>query len=162
MPTTMPPTMPPTTTTITTTVRIGSGLAAEQVAEQMEWSPSKLTRVEGGRSVITKVDLGALLSRHRIASASSTCDRLQALNRGARERGWWDKYRTDLSPLRGYRRRRFLLSGSSSRDSFLACCRPRTTPAWHIAEPGHISQEDGAVLSVQRRQSPGPGRSAYR
>jgi hypothetical protein len=41
----------------------------------MEWSPSKLTQAEDGPSVITKVDLGALLSRHGIASTSSTCDR---------------------------------------------------------------------------------------
>ena len=27
----------------------------------------------------------------------STRERLQVLNRGARERGWWDKYRDDIS-----------------------------------------------------------------
>jgi transcriptional regulator with XRE-family HTH domain len=67
-------------------------LTQEQVAEDLEWSPSKLIRVEGGRSAITKVDLDALLSRYGITS-ESTRDRLHAQREGARERGWWDKYR---------------------------------------------------------------------
>ena len=69
-------------------------MTQEQVASQLEWSPSKLIRVEGGRSSITKVDLDALLSRYGVTS-ESTRERLQILNRGARERGWWDKYRDD-------------------------------------------------------------------
>jgi transcriptional regulator with XRE-family HTH domain len=77
-------------------LRRESGLTQEQVAAQLEWSPSKLIRVEGGRSAITKVDLDALLGRYGVTS-ESTRERLQALNRGARERGWWDKYREDVS-----------------------------------------------------------------
>lgn len=72
-------------------------LTQEQVVEDLEWSPSKLIRVEGGRSAITKVDLDALLSRYGITS-ESTRDRLQALNQGARERGWWDTYRDAIAP----------------------------------------------------------------
>jgi transcriptional regulator with XRE-family HTH domain len=78
-------------------LRKESGLTQEQVAGELEWSPSKLIRVEGGRSAITKVDLDALLTRYGITS-ESTRERLQALNRGARERGWWEKYRDDVSP----------------------------------------------------------------
>jgi len=43
------------------------------------------------------VDLDALLSRYGVTS-ESTRERLQALNRGARERAWWDKYRDDVAP----------------------------------------------------------------
>jgi transcriptional regulator with XRE-family HTH domain len=78
-------------------LRRESGLTQEQVASDLEWSPSKLIRVEGGRSSITKVDLDALLAKYGVTS-ESTRERLQALNRGARERGWWDKYRDDVSP----------------------------------------------------------------
>jgi transcriptional regulator with XRE-family HTH domain len=78
-------------------LRKEGGLTQEQVAAELEWSPSKLIRVEGGRSSITKVDLDALLTRYGVTS-ESTRERLQALNRGARERGWWDKYRDDVSP----------------------------------------------------------------
>jgi transcriptional regulator with XRE-family HTH domain len=78
-------------------LRRESSLTQEQVASDLEWSPSKLIRVEGGRSSITKVDLDALLARYGVTS-ESTRERLQLLNRGARERGWWDKYKDEVSP----------------------------------------------------------------
>jgi transcriptional regulator with XRE-family HTH domain len=78
-------------------LRKESGLTQEQVAAELEWSPSKLIRVEGGRNAITKVDLDALLTRYGVTSESRR-EQLQALNRGARERGWWDDYRGDVSP----------------------------------------------------------------
>jgi len=78
-------------------LRKGRGLTQQQVAAALEWSPSKLIRVEGGGSSITKVDLDALLSEYGVTS-ESTRERLQALNRGARERGWWDTYKEDVSP----------------------------------------------------------------
>lgn len=77
-------------------LRKESGLTQEQVAHALEWSPSKLIRVEGGRSSITKVDLDALLSKYGISSESSR-ERLHALNRGTREPAWWDAYRADAS-----------------------------------------------------------------
>jgi transcriptional regulator with XRE-family HTH domain len=76
-------------------LRKESGLTQELVAEALDWSPSKLIRVEGGRSSITKVDLDALLTRYGISSESHR-ERLQALNKGARERPWWAAYRDDL------------------------------------------------------------------
>jgi transcriptional regulator with XRE-family HTH domain len=78
-------------------LRRESGLTQEQVASALEWSPSKLIRVEGGKSSITKVDLDALLSSYGVTS-ESTRERLHLLNRGARERGWWDKYRDQAPP----------------------------------------------------------------
>ncbi len=78
-------------------LRKESGLTQEQVAAELEWSPSKLIRVEGGRSSITKVDLDALLAKYGVTS-ESTRERLQALNRGAKEPAWWDKYRDDVAP----------------------------------------------------------------
>lgn len=79
-----------------TQLRKQSGLTHEQVASELEWSPSKLIRIEGGRSSITKVDLDALLHRYGVSS-EDTRDRLQALNRGAREPAWWDKYRENIA-----------------------------------------------------------------
>jgi transcriptional regulator with XRE-family HTH domain len=71
-------------------------LTQEHVATQLEWSPSKLIRVEGGRSAITKVDLDALLDMYGVGSETQR-DRLQSLNRGARGRGWWDSFRAEVS-----------------------------------------------------------------
>ena len=78
-------------------LRKDSGLTQEQVAEALEWSPSKLLRVENGHSSITKVDLDALLTEYGV-SPESVRDRLQSLNRGAREKGWWDDYKDGVSP----------------------------------------------------------------
>lgn len=77
-------------------LRRESGLTQEQVASALEWSPSKLIRVEGGKSSITKVDLDALLTMYGVTS-ESTRERLQLLNKGARAGAWWDKYRDDIA-----------------------------------------------------------------
>lgn len=78
-------------------LRKEAGLTQEQVAGDLDWSPSKLIRVEGGRSSITKVDLEALLAKYGVTDESHR-QQLQALNRGSREPGWWDRYRGDVSP----------------------------------------------------------------
>ena len=72
-------------------------LTQEKVASDLAWSPSKLIRLEGGHSSITKVDLNALLDEYGLTSEIQR-ERLQALVPGARERGWWDVYREDISP----------------------------------------------------------------
>ena len=64
-------------------LRTKRGLTQQQVAAALEWSPSKLIRVEGGKSSITKVDLDALLTEYGVTSESHR-ERLQALNRRAR------------------------------------------------------------------------------
>jgi transcriptional regulator with XRE-family HTH domain len=73
-------------------LRKDRGMTQEQVASELEWSPSKLIRVEGGRSAITKVDLDALLTLYGVTSQEHRT-RLADLNRTARDRGWWDTYR---------------------------------------------------------------------
>lgn len=78
-------------------LRKESGLTQEQVATDLEWSSSKLIRVEGGRSSITKVDLDALMDKYGVTSESQR-DKMQALNRGTRERAWWQDYRDELAP----------------------------------------------------------------
>jgi transcriptional regulator with XRE-family HTH domain len=78
-------------------LRKGKEFTQEQVAAELEWSPSKLIRVEGGRSSITKVDLDALMDKYGATSREQR-ERMQALNRAARERAWWDDHRTELAP----------------------------------------------------------------
>ena len=70
-------------------------MTQEQVAGNLEWSASKLIRVEGGRSSITKVDLDALLQQYGLSSESQR-ERLHKLNQGARAAAWWDAYRNDV------------------------------------------------------------------
>ena len=71
-------------------------LTQGDVARDLEWSTSKLIRVEGGHSSITKVDLDALLTRYGVGSSAER-ERLQQLNRAARLRGWWDAHKNDVS-----------------------------------------------------------------
>src|SRR2546421_4407264 len=78
-------------------LRKARGMTQEQVAGNLEWSASKLIRVEGGHSSITKVDLDALLGQYDVISEDER-ERLQALNRGAKEAGWWEAYRNDTAP----------------------------------------------------------------
>lgn len=77
-------------------LRKAKGMTQEQVAKNLEWSPSKLIRVEGGHSSITKTDLDALLSQYDV-TAENERERLQSLNRGAKETGWWEAYRNDAA-----------------------------------------------------------------
>jgi len=67
-------------------------ITQEQAAAALDWSPSKLIRVEGGRSPITRVDLEALLTLYGVSSPQER-ERLVSLNRSASERGWWDAYK---------------------------------------------------------------------
>lgn len=78
-------------------LRKAKGMTQEHVAGNLEWSASKLIRVEGGHSSITKVDLDALLAQYDVISEDER-ERLQALNRGAKETGWWEAYRNNAAP----------------------------------------------------------------
>ncbi|MCP9951401.1 helix-turn-helix transcriptional regulator [Actinomadura madurae] len=78
-------------------LRKEKNLTQEQVARELEWSPSKLIRVEGGKNAITRTDLQALLRVYGVNSEGRQ-ERLQALARGAREPAWWNQYRSELDP----------------------------------------------------------------
>lgn len=76
-------------------LRKEKGQTQEQVVESLEWSTSKLIRVEGGRSSISKTDLDALLRAYGVTSETQR-GRLQNLNRGAKAVGWWNAYRSHV------------------------------------------------------------------
>jgi transcriptional regulator with XRE-family HTH domain len=78
-----------------TQLRKESGLTHEEVASELEWPPSKLIKIEGGRSSLTSADLNVLLTRYEISS-EDTRERLQTLNRGALEPAWWARYAGDI------------------------------------------------------------------
>lgn len=73
-------------------LRLDKGLTQEKVAHSLDWHPSKLIRIEGGKSNITVTDLRALLEEYGVRSESRR-ERLEGLVRGARQRGWWTDYR---------------------------------------------------------------------
>jgi transcriptional regulator with XRE-family HTH domain len=72
------------------------GLTQEQVASDMEWSLSKMIRIEGASTGISTNDLKALLGLYQITD-TERAEQLTALARSARERSWWSAYR-DVAP----------------------------------------------------------------
>jgi len=76
--------------------RLDVGLTQEQVATAMDWSLSKLIRIENGTVGISMNDLKAILAHYKITDDERIAE-LLALSRGARERSWWNSYR-DLPP----------------------------------------------------------------
>ena len=71
-------------------LRHDSGLSMEAVAQQLGWSPSKLYRLENGRSRITTDDLEDMLDLYGVSSPRR--EALVQLGRDARRRGWWTAY----------------------------------------------------------------------
>lgn len=74
-----------------------ASLTQEQVAAAMDWSLSKIIRIENGSVSISTNDLKALLRHYQIVDADRT-EELVALARAARERSWWSVYRDVASP----------------------------------------------------------------
>jgi transcriptional regulator with XRE-family HTH domain len=72
--------------------RLDADLTQEQVATAMDWSLSKLIRIENGSVGISTNDLKAILAHYKITDDGRTAEML-ALARGARERSWWNGYR---------------------------------------------------------------------
>jgi transcriptional regulator with XRE-family HTH domain len=76
-------------------LRKGRKLTQNQVAQQLEWSTSKIIRIEGGKTPITRSDLQVLLLQYGVSDAAET-EKLQDLAREARTPGWWDEYRDEV------------------------------------------------------------------
>jgi transcriptional regulator with XRE-family HTH domain len=73
------------------TLRHRAGKSQEEVAGSLEWSPSKLIRVEGGLVGISRTDLEALLRCYGVEDRDRL-DELASLARGARAKGWWSDF----------------------------------------------------------------------
>ena len=76
-------------------LRVDRELTQEHVAAEMEWSLSKLIRIENGTVAISVSDLRSLLAYYGIHDAQRV-DPLLDLARAAKRRMWWDEYRAEL------------------------------------------------------------------
>ncbi len=85
--------------------RQDAGQTQSEVAVAMDWSLSKIIRIEQGTVGISTNDLKALLRHYKIFDPDRV-NELLAHGRAARERGWWSQYRdvasTGLLELIGY------------------------------------------------------------
>jgi transcriptional regulator with XRE-family HTH domain len=78
------------------TARLEKDLTQEQVARAMEWSLSKMNRIEKAKSGISTNDLKVLLPLYGITDKKRT-EELVALARAARRSPWWKRY-SDVAP----------------------------------------------------------------
>lgn len=73
-----------------TRLRQAQGLSLEVAGQRLDFSKSKLYRVENGRSRITLDDLEDMLDLYAVRSPQR--EALVQLGRDARKRGWWTAY----------------------------------------------------------------------
>ncbi|HEU4396354.1 MAG TPA: helix-turn-helix transcriptional regulator [Actinomycetota bacterium] len=72
-------------------LREASGLTIERVAEALECSDSKVSRIETAHVTATPRDVRDMLELYGVAGAQR--DMLVQMAREARQKGWWHKYR---------------------------------------------------------------------
>jgi transcriptional regulator with XRE-family HTH domain len=75
--------------------RDAAGLTQEQVAAAMDWSLSKLIRIEAGSVSISTNDVKALLGHYRMTDQQQI-NELVELARVSRRRTWWSQYKDTL------------------------------------------------------------------
>jgi transcriptional regulator with XRE-family HTH domain len=79
------------------TARLDKGLTQEQVAKAMEWSLSKMNRIEKAKTGISANDLKALLPLYGVTDEERK-EGLLTLARGARQPPRWRRY-SDVAPV---------------------------------------------------------------
>ncbi len=72
-------------------LRQKKGMSVEEVAAEVEWSASKLIRVEGGQVGLSVSDLNALLQVYEVHERTQV-EELRVLARASRQRAWWSEY----------------------------------------------------------------------
>ena len=91
-------------------LRTAAQLHGKDVAATLGWSPSKVSRIETGRTGIAEDDLERLVELYRVPDQQAAY--LRRLAPSVRPRGWWDAYAETLSP--GYANLIRLESGSQA------------------------------------------------
>jgi len=63
---------------------------SKEIAHELGWSDSKLSRIETARIGVSSADLDRLCKRYQVDAA--TRERLRELARQSRQRAWWEAY----------------------------------------------------------------------
>jgi transcriptional regulator with XRE-family HTH domain len=139
--------------------RLEAGLTQEQVASAMDWSLSKLIRIENGTVNISTNDLKAILVHYGITDEERTAEFL-ALSRGARERSWWSSYRyvassrllnvyQRLNPQESEERIESLVEVRMRRQELLG--RPDAPLLFFIIDQAVVQREVGGKTAMRRQ-----------
>jgi transcriptional regulator with XRE-family HTH domain len=79
------------------TLREGLDLKQKDVADALEWSLSKIIRIENGPVGISITDLKALLFHYKVTDEARV-EELLEMARVSKQRAWWHKFRDVYSP----------------------------------------------------------------
>ncbi|WP_406285701.1 helix-turn-helix domain-containing protein [Embleya sp. NBC_00896] len=74
-----------------------AGHTQREVASEMDWSLSKLIRIESGQVKISTTDLRALLAYYHVTDRGHV-DEFVQMARAAKQRSWWFPYRNLITP----------------------------------------------------------------
>lgn len=74
-----------------------AGFTQREAAGALDWSPSKLIRIEAGAQGISVTDLQAMLQLYGMTD-QDTVGKLRELAKASRGRPWWHEYRDIVSP----------------------------------------------------------------
>jgi transcriptional regulator with XRE-family HTH domain len=77
--------------------RRSAGMTQKDIADRLDWSPSKIIRIESGQVAVTIPDLRALLNEYGVTERGLATD-LEEMARGSKKQPW-SEYRGILSPV---------------------------------------------------------------
>ena len=69
-----------------------AGLTIEEVAQRLEWSTAKISRIENARVSVLPRDVKFLLGVYGVEENGEEWEALLALARESRQKGWWYAY----------------------------------------------------------------------
>jgi transcriptional regulator with XRE-family HTH domain len=72
--------------------RRDAGLTQDQAAGKLDWSLSKIVRIESGAVRVSTTDLKAMLDQYKVTDQKRV-DELVEMGREARQRPWWSAYK---------------------------------------------------------------------
>jgi len=81
-------------------LRTGRNLTVEQVGKELDWSPSKVSRIETAAVKISTTDLRALLDLYGITAQEERAGLIE-LGKESRESGYWMRFR-DNTPIQAF------------------------------------------------------------
>ncbi|MEV6447004.1 helix-turn-helix transcriptional regulator [Amycolatopsis sp. NPDC051716] len=76
--------------------RSQAGLTQRGVAEELDWSTSKVIRIETGAVGVSSTDLRALLQLYGVTDPARVAE-LVEMAKAARRKAWWDDYRDSFN-----------------------------------------------------------------
>lgn len=69
-----------------------ASLTIDDVAERLEWSTAKISRIENARVSVLPRDVKFLLREYGLNDQDEVWDMLLTLSRESRQKGWWQQY----------------------------------------------------------------------